>query len=187
MEARLPTQVYAIGNGILLLVLMLALFMMSKAALLDPSDFRTGSSEQQLDRAAGLDAFGASGLPELRIWWTSAAITPAEASGVIVTPAAISRYTLSEDAGWGRRYDVTHSASVTTPATRDIFRLMQDLSTSDGHYLFCGSNGATIWVRGVVDGRAFSFRQTGACGEEGSPRLTRLIEVVSAAAPKIGD
>lgn len=173
MEERLPSQIYLVGNFLLLLVVVLALVMMPRAMALDPREFGSLAPEEQLEQATGLQPLGASGLPELRIWSASGS----ETSGVVVTPAAIERYDLSQrNSG---RFEVTHrDRDVTSVAAQAILKL-RDLAVYDSHYMVCGSGEGSVSVSGYVDGRQFSFRETGDCTGARSLAVDKLFKLIA--------
>lgn len=177
MDQRLPSQIYFIGYGLLWLVLALALFMMPKALALSPGDFGAGALEQRFERAAGLDALGASGLPELRVWVHGPA-TPGAVEGVVVTPSGIARYRLLEAQGWGRRYDVAGHVSEASPAARQALRLLPALAGRDGGYLVCGRADLRLSVSGYAEGRAFHFHEAGDCSGKRPASLERAIGLI---------
>ncbi|MFT3723774.1 MAG: hypothetical protein QM773_09325 [Hyphomonadaceae bacterium] len=173
MEERLPSQIYVVGNFLLLLVLVLALLMMPRAMALDPREFGSLTPEEQFEQAAGLQPLGATGLPELRI--LSASETAA--SGVVVTPAAIERYDLS--GGSSRRFKVTHREREATPVAAQAIRQLRKLAAYDSLYMICGSGGGNVSITGYVDGREFSFRETGDCTGGRSPAVDALFKLIA--------
>ncbi len=176
MEERLPSQIYVIGNFLLLIVVVLALAMMPRAMTLDPRGVASLSPEERFEQAAGLPPIGTSGLPELRIWFASGA---EGAYGVIVTPAMIARYELSQGSDDARRLDVSEHERETTRRAAQAILSLRDLAAYDSHYMVCGSGEGRVSVSGYVDGREFSFREAGDCAGGRSPVVDALFRLVA--------
>jgi hypothetical protein len=160
MEERLPSQIYVVGNFLLLLVVVLAFLMMPRAMALDPRTSGSLSGEDWFEHVAGLDRLGASGLPELRIW---AAPDPAAASSVIVTPSTIERFDLSGGEDGRAGLQITRRIRKPTPLAAQAILRARDLASYDSHYLVCGRGEGGLSVSGYVDGRAFSYHEAGDC------------------------
>lgn len=173
MEERLPSQIYVIGNFLLLIVVVLALAMMPRAMALDPREFGSPTRDEQFEQAAGLQPLGATGLPELRIWSAS----QPEASGVLVTPAAIERYDLSRTNGG--HFQLRHRDREATPAAAQAIRRLRELAAYDSHYMICRAVGGSVSVSGYVDGREFTFREAGDCTGARAPVVEELFKLIA--------
>ena len=179
MKARLSSQIYLIGNALLLFVLVLALFMMPKALALDPGDFSFDRSDEQLDLAVGLDPLGSSNAPALRIWWSSVMANPVESSGVSVTPTTVAVYDVTQGGSWGRRYHVTRKTEVKTPMAREILELLEDFEALPSDGAVCGWDAGTTTARGSYGGKIIEYGDTGFCyrNDPSSP-MARVYELL---------